>query len=494
MEKEEIGGVRTALFWSFIQQGSQQGLRFGLTIVMVRLLTPEDYGLLGMIIIFTALSKTLSDAGFSSALVQAKDISEADCNTAFYTNLGIALLLYGALFVGAPAIAEFYDQPVLKSLVRFTGLGIVVSALSAVQAALYTRKLDFRTPTRMSLAAMVCGGAAGIYAAFAGLGVWSLAIQALTTTTVKCVLFWYRGSFRPQFTYSRASFAKLFSFGSRVSVMSVLETVFTNLHQVVIGKLFAPALLGLYGRGKSLVDLGTMNVVQPVNLVIYPAMSRVQDDKGEIRSLHVRSLGLLGFAVTPTMVFLATAAEPIVDVLLTHKWIDCVPYLRLFCCVGALIPLRKACSTVLKATDQLNDALRLQLLSRSGSILAITATFSYGIEAMIVGEAINLAVFSGLYFRQVSIRTEATMVVQARAFLSSALPSALAGGVTLALHTLVAWPHQIVTCVALALTFGTTYLLLSHLVRSPAYEDARSVVFGLLRSRGNGVRQANGAA
>ncbi len=436
VEKKKTG-IKNALAWSFLQRCSQQGLRFFLTLIMVRLLTPDDYGLLGMVIIFGALSKKLVDAGFSSALVQKKDITDADCQTAFYTNLAFSLVIYVALFCGAPYIAEFYSQPILTSLVRFTGLGVITGALSAIQAVLYTRNLDFKTPTRLSVISMVVGGVTGITCAWYGLGVWSLAIQAFVTGTLKCAMFWALGNFRPRLVYSMDSLSKLFSFGSRVSFLSIVETSFQHLHEVVIGRMFAPAVLGLYGRGKSLMDFGMMNVVQPLNLVIYPAMSRVQESARDLTNLHLRALRLLGFLITPTMVFLACAAPSLVEALLTAKWLGCVPYLRMMCMIGALVPLRKACTTALKATNNLNDAIRLQLMSRATSLAVLAVSHRFGILAMIFGEAMTLAVFSLVYFRKVAARTETTVREQVTAICSCVIPAALAALVVLGVQSYV---------------------------------------------------------
>ena len=475
-------GVKNALVWSFMQRGSQQGLKFLLTLIMVRLLTPEDYGLLGMVIIFGALSNKLVDAGFSSALVQKKDITDADCQTAFYTNLAFSLVIYAVLFFGAPYIAEFYSQPVLTSLVRFTGLGVITGALSAIQAILYTRNLDFKTPTRLSVVSMVVGGVTGIICAWRGLGVWSLAIQAFVTGTLKCAMFWALGNFRPKLVYSMDSLSKLFSFGSRVSFLSIVETAFLHLHEVVIGRMFAPAVLGLYGRGKSLMDFGMMNVVQPLNLVIYPAMSRVQDSARELAVLHLRSLKLLGFMITPTMVFLACSAPSLVEALLTAKWLGCVPYLRMMCLVGALVPLRKACTTALKATNNLNDAIRLQLMSRATSLAVLSMSYRFGIVAMIFGEALTLAVFSWVYFRKVAARTETTVLEQVKATCSCVIPAAAAAAAVLCMQPFID-TNPYVELFAFLAVGATVYLGICHLMGNESMAQAVSFAQDLLMKK-----------
>ncbi len=470
---ERKTGVKNALAWSFLQRGSQQGLRFFLTLIMVRLLTPADYGLLGMVIIFGALSKKLVDAGFSSALVQKKDITDADCQTAFYTNLAFSVMIYAALFFGAPYIAEFYSQPVLTSLVRFTGLGVITGALAAIQAILYTRNLDFKTPTRLSVISMLLGGVAGITCAWQGLGVWSLAIQAFVTNTLKCVMFWTLGNFRPKLVYSMDSLSKLFSFGSRVSFLSIVETAFLHLHEVVIGRMFAPTVLGLYGRGKSLMDFGMMNVVQPINLVIYPAMSRVQDSGQELTTLHLRALKLLGFLITPTMVFLACSAPSLVEVLLTAKWLGCVPYLQMMCLVGALVPLRKACTTVLKATNNLNDAIRLQLMSRVTSLAVLGISYGFGVVAMIFGEAMTLAVFSLIYFQKVAARTEAGVLEQVKATCSCVVPATVAAVAVLAMQSYIN-TNPYIELLAFLAVGATAYIAVCHWMGNESLAQAIS--------------------
>jgi teichuronic acid exporter len=291
--------------WSAVERFSAQGVQFVLGLILARLLTPEDYGLIGMLAIFLAVSQTFIDSGFSTALVQKKNRDELDYSTTFYFNIVVALVFYALLFFTAPLIADFYDEPLLQSLTRVVGLTIIINSLGVVQRAKFTINVDFKTQTKASLSSIIISGLVGIYLAYTGFGVWALVVQNLMRRTINVLVLWVISKWHPHKGFSWERFRGLFSFGSKLLLSGLLDTVFQNIYTIVIGKVFSAHTLGFFTRAKQFAAFPSSNITGVIGRVTFPVLSQLQDDDAKLRSAYTKIIKISALIIFPLMMGLA---------------------------------------------------------------------------------------------------------------------------------------------------------------------------------------------
>lgn len=389
-----------ALFWSFLERFGQQGIQFIIGIILARLLLPEQFGLIAMLMIFMAIAQSFIDSGFGYALIQKQDTTHIDECSIFYFNILVGFLAAGLLCLTAPWIAGFYNQPLLVPLTYALSLNMIINAFGSVQATLLTKKIDFKTQLKVSVIATVISGTIGITMAFNGFGVWSLVAQSLSSNLFRTVLLWFFNTWRPSLAFSFVSLRGMFTFGSRLLASGLLDTVFRNIYIVVIGKLFSPADLGFYTRATGLQEPPVSNISNIVGRVTFPVFSSVQDDKPRLKRGVRKALTMLVMINFPMMIGLAIVAKPLVLLLLTEKWTPCIPYLQLLCVVGMLYPLHVINLNVLLAQGRSDLFFRLEILKKILVVIAITLTYRWGIIAMIYGQIVTscLAYFLNAYY------------------------------------------------------------------------------------------------
>ena len=326
--------------WSAIDNVAQMGVTFLVSIVLARLLSPDDYGLLGLITIVTAVCTTLVNGGFTTALIRKKDITEDDYNTAFSVNLALSLLLYAIVYASSPFIADFFKREELVSLTRVASLGLIAGALSLVPQTRLTKRIDFKAQTKITLIASVTSGVLGIAMALLGFGVWSLVAQTLSNQVLRTILLWVIDRWIPKFRFSKASFQELFGFGWKMMLSGLLDTVWKELYQVVVGKFYSPATLGQYTRGKQFSQLLSVNLNNVIQRVTFPVLSNIQDDKERMVSAYRRMIKVTMFVAAVGMLFLGAIAEPLIYCLIGPKWHDAAIYLPLICISSSSYPLQ----------------------------------------------------------------------------------------------------------------------------------------------------------
>jgi teichuronic acid exporter len=382
LKKKAINGI----LWSAIERFSVQGLRFIVGIILARLLLPYDYGLIGMIAIFLAISQTFVDSGFSNALIQKKNRNETDYSTVFYFNIVIGLFFYFILFLCAPLIANFYNSPELTSIIRFVGITVFISSLSIVQQAKLTIALDFETQAKASLYSVIIGGVIGVALAYEGYGVWALVVQSIVQSGMNTLFLWLFSKWIPKGVFSIASFKQLFSFGSKLLVAGLLNTIFKNIYFLVIGKLFSASQLGFYTRALEFQKFPSENVTGIIHRVTFPVLSSVQDDKKRLEIIFRKFIRLSAFVIFPMMIGLAVVAEPLISLILTEKWMSVVPLLQLLCISGMLYPLHAININILNVKGRSDLVLKLEVIKKIIIVIAILITFSFGIKALIIGQ------------------------------------------------------------------------------------------------------------
>ncbi|HEU5123466.1 MAG TPA: MOP flippase family protein [Verrucomicrobiae bacterium] len=375
-----------ALSWSLVQELSQRGLQFVIGIVLARLLGPKEFGMLAMLTIFIAVSQALVDSGFGSALIQRKNPTQADESSVFYFNIFLGFLMAGLLCLAAPWISQFYNQPQLTSLVRVLSVVLIINSISVVQNALMVRRLDFKRQAMVSVASMSVSGVAALIMAWRGFGVWSLVGQQVTASIVRTAMLWRINTWRPGWIFSWKSLRELFGFGSGMMASALTNRIFDNLTSLVIGKAFSAAMLGYYSRAVTLQDTVSQSLANVANRVTFPVFSQLQNDPERMKRGLRKAMTTLAFVQFPMLIGLAAVAKPLILFLLTEKWAPSIPYLQLLCFAGLLYPMHLLNLNVLTAMGRSDLYFRLGIVKRVLQVVAIVATFPFGVLAMVVGQ------------------------------------------------------------------------------------------------------------
>jgi len=390
LKSKTIHGV----FWSLLERGGQQGIQLVISIILARLLLPGQFGLIAMLTIFMAIAQTFINSGFGQALIQKKDATHIDECSIFYFNILMSFLAAGLLCLAAPWIADFYNQPMLTPLTRALSLNLIINAFGLVQITLLVKRVDFKTQLKVSMIATALSGTIGVTMAFNGFGVWSLVAQSLSSNLFRTALLWLFHRWRPAWAFSYASLRIMFAFGSKLLCASLIHTIFDNMYLIVIGKVFSAGDLGFYSRAKRLQQLPVMNLSGPVGRVTFPIFSSVQDEKPRLKRGVRKALTTLAMINFPVMIGLAVVAKPLILLLLTEKWLPCVPYLQLLCVVGLLYPLHFINVNVLLAQGRSDLNLRINIIKNTMRIVALGITLRWGIDAIIYGQiAVSLLAY-----------------------------------------------------------------------------------------------------
>jgi len=358
--------------WSAIDNVVQTGVTFVVSIVLARLLTPDDYGLIGIIAIFTTVCTALINGGFTTALIRKKDATDDDYNTAFIVNLVVSLVLYAIIFLSSPLIADFFGREELLALTRVSSLGIIIGALALVQQTRLTKRIDFKSQTKITLIASVSSGIVGIVLAVLGFGVWSLVAQQLMSHCLRTVLLWFVNKWIPSLRFSSKSFHELFGFGWKMMVSSVIDTVWKELYQVVVGKFYSPATLGQYTRSKQFSKLFSSNLTSVIQRVTYPVLSNIQDDKERMVAAYRKIIKTTMFVTAISMIFVGAISEPLLYCLIGPKWHDAATYLPLICISGSLYPLHAINLNMLQVQGRSDLFLGLEIVKK---IIALAPLF-----------------------------------------------------------------------------------------------------------------------
>ena len=388
------------VIWSAVERYSVQGVQFLLQLVIARLLTPHDYGLIGMLAIFMALSQVFIDGGFSNALIQKKDRNEDDYCTVFYINLGISIFIYILLFICAPFIALFYNQPLLTLITRIYSLNLIINSLVAVNKVKLVVAIDFKTQSKISLGAAVSSGVVGIACAYYGMGVWALVVQMLLNSLLNVFLSFYYVRWIPQLLFSLVSFHKLFKFGSKLLMASIISSIYSNVYNLVIGKQFSSATLGLYTRANQFASFAGTNVSGILQRVSFPILSEIQDDNERLVSAYKRYIKVSTWATFPIILGLCGVAKPMVIVLLTEKWAACVPYLQILCLAVLWDCITLVNLNLLYVKGQSGWVLKLEIIKKTIAFTILVFSMFYDMYIICIGQALYsiIALYLNTYY------------------------------------------------------------------------------------------------
>ena len=391
LKKKTVKG----LGWSALDNVARYGIQFAIGIVLARLLSPDDYGLLGLVGIFTVVCTAFVNGGFTTALIRKKDATDDDYNTVFICNLGMSLLLYAVTFLCAPLIANFFERQELTALVRVSSLGLIVGALGMVQQTRLTKRIDFKTQTKITLVASVVSGIVGIGMALTGFGVWALVWQQLVSQAITTLLLYVYNRWLPRLSFSAESFHDLFGFGWKMMVSILLDAVWKELTQVVVGKFYSPATLGQYTRAKHYAKLLSSNLTSVVERVTYPVLSSIQDDKQRMVSAYRRIIRTSMFITTVALFSLAAVSEPLIYCMIGPKWHEASTYLPLICITFSLYPLHAINLNMLQVQGRSDLFLGLEVIKRIISLAPLFVGAFVGIMPMLY---VNMVVGIIAYF------------------------------------------------------------------------------------------------
>ena len=377
------------LGWSTADILLNHGITFIVGIVLARLLSPNEYGLIGLITIFITLFNAIIDSGFSNAIIRKKDATSDDYNTMFIVNIVTSIFLYGVLFFSAPLIANFFERPELMALSRVMGVVLIINALTITQNTILTKRIDFKSKTKASLVASVSGGVIGIVMAYMGYGVWALVWQQISKQGIYTIFLWKFNKWWPTLKFSVNSFNYMWGFGSKLLASTILDTTWNQLYQVVVGKYYSPATLGQYSRSKEYASLFSTNLQTVIGRVSYPVLAEVQDNKERMCSIYRRIIRLTMFVTVICMISLGAISEPLIYSLIGSKWDMAANFLPLICISMSLYPLHAINLNMLKVQGRSDLFLKLEIVKKMIAIGPICLGVFVGIYWMIAGSIIT---------------------------------------------------------------------------------------------------------
>lgn len=384
-DKQIKAKVISSLFWKFMERLGTQGIQFMVQIALARLILPEEYGTIALIAIFISFANVFVQYGFNTALIQKKETSETDFSSVFFLSLAVAGLFYIILFFSAPLIADFFENKMLIPLLRVLSITLFLGGLNSIQNAVVARKLEFKKLFYSSLGAVVVSGIVGIAMAYNGFGAWALVAQQLSNQLIVASILWFTVKWRPGFLFSLESIKGLFSFGWKLLVSALINMLYTNVQSLFIAKLYNPAMLGYFNRGQQFPSLIVSNINGSIQSVMFPALALRQDNIHRVKEMVRRAIVTSAFFIFPMMVGLAVIAEPLVKILLTDKWLPCVPFLQLSCAAYALLPIHTANLQAINALGRSDIFLKLEIVKNVVSLTILGITLFYGIYAIAAG-------------------------------------------------------------------------------------------------------------
>lgn len=379
LKQKAITGVK----WTFLDQAGSLGISFLVGIVLARLLQPSEYGLLGMVTVFTAIATVFTDSGFGQAMVRKTDLTEEDKLTAFWFSCGMGILVYISLFISAPWVSVFYKEPQLTDILRITSIPILFSGLLTIPNMIFTREINFKVTTKISFSRAILSGVIGIYMAIMGYGVWALIVQGLVSYTIGVIMFNYYCRWKIKFIFKKNSFHYLWGFGSKMLASNLINTAYSNLYQIIIGKFYSSTDLGQYQRGQSYSGLFSNTLTQVVQRVSFPTLSKMQDDTERLKYGYRKIIKMSMLVSCLGSMALAAMAKPLIAILIGEKWLPAAEYLQIICLGALLYPVHAINLNVLTVMGRSDLFLKLEIIKKIIGTVPIVIGIFLGIKVML---------------------------------------------------------------------------------------------------------------
>ena len=396
MKKQEMNNrkVLSNLFWRFSERTAAQGVSFIVSIVLARLLTPEDYGLIGLITVFISIATIFVSSGFGNALIQKENTTQTDFSSVFYFGILMGIIMYIILFFTAPFIADFYNEPLLILVIRVLSLSLIIAGINSVQQAYVSKTMQFKRFFYSTIIGTVISAIIGIYMAYKGFGVWALIAQNLSNQIIDTCVLWFTVKWRPTFEFSFSEMKKMFDYGWKLLFSSLLDTVYNNLYSLVIGKFYSAKDLGYYNRGRNIPNMVITNINGSIQSVIFPALSNCQGDKVRLKAMVRRSIMTSTYLIMPAMIGLAAVAEPLTILLLTEKWLPSVPFMQFSCFILAFWPIHTANLQAINAVGRSDIFLKLEIIKKIIGFTIMVVSIPFGLYLMMIGNCFSAVVSS----------------------------------------------------------------------------------------------------
>ncbi len=471
----------SGLMWRFFERCGAQGVNLLVQIILARLLLPEMFGTIALVTVFTNILQIFIDSGMANALIQKKNADDVDFSSVFYFNIALSVILYLGMFIASPFIADFFKDGQLTSVVRVMSISLIIGGIKNVQQAYVSRNMMFKKFFFSTLIGTIVAAVVGVVMAYKGFGVWALVAQDLTNKTIDTFVLWFTVKWRPKILFSWKRLKGLINYGWKLLASGLIDTVYNNVRQLIIGKMYKPASLGFYNRGQQFPDTIINNINTSIDSVIFPAMSSEQDDKVRLKALTRRSIKTSSYIIWPMMVGLATIATPLICFLLTEKWLGAVPYLRLFCLINAFQPIHTSNLNAIKALGRSGLFLKLEIIKKAIGIISILITMWYGPLAIVYGllvtsiisQAINAwpnkKLLNYSYWEQIK----------------DILPYIVMSGVMAIAIYFIAFiniPRIIVLCVQVAVGVAV-YIAMSKLFKIDSYDYIKDIVKNIIKRK-----------
>ena len=444
------------VIWSAVERFSTQGVQFVFSILLARLLTPNDYGMIAMLTIFLAICQTFIDSGFANAVIRKIDRNEKDMATMFFFNIGMSLVCYAIIYFAAPFIASFYKMDELTLILRILALRLIIQSFATIQATNLTIKIDFKKQAKISLSAAILSGIVGIGFAYKGYGVWALVIQSLFSSTFSSILYWVVVRWHPQCFFNKESFKSLFSYGSKLLISGLLDTIYNNLYPLVIGKFYTPAQLGAFAKADHFSQFPSQNVMRILHRVSFPVLSTLQNDPQRMRSCFLKFINYSALIIFPLMLGLLALSKPMTLLFLTERWSEMIPLLQILCVAMMWYPVHAINLNVLQVLGRSDLFLKLEIIKKILGLTTLLITLPISITAMCVGQIVNsiLCLFINTYYSRKFIN--AGIVEQMKFLFPTLLNSATMAAIILAINSLLPQDKYALQ-IGIGLTVGTLY-------------------------------------
>lgn len=368
--------------WRFAERCGAQLVTFVVSIVLARLLDPTVYGTVALVTVFTTILQVFVDSGLGTALIQKKDADELDFSSVFYFNFTVCLILYMGMFIAAPFIARFYNDVTLTSVVRVISLTIVISGVKGIQQAYVSKNMLFKRFFFSTIGGTIVSAIIGIIMAYMGFGVWALVVQQLSNTAVDTLILWLTVKWRPKKIFSWKRLKELLSFGWKLLCSTLIDTVYNNVRSLIIGKMYSPSDLAFYNQGEKFPKMIVTNINSSIDSVLLPAMSSAQDNKDRVKNMTRRAIKTSTYIMAPLMMGLAFCSTTIVELILTSKWVGCVPFLRIFCITYMFYPIHTANLNAINSLGRSDLFLKLEVIKKIVGIILLLSTMWFGVMAM----------------------------------------------------------------------------------------------------------------
>lgn len=385
LKKQTFNGV----IWRILETGGTQMIQMVISIVLARLIMPEQFAAIAMLSIFLAIANLFINSGFSTALMRKNDRTQVDCSTVFYFNIVISVVSYLILYLIAPYVAIFYDLPELKSILRVTSVSLIIGSTAGVHRTLFSARMDFKSLAKYNIAALIISGCVGMYLAYKGFQVWALVVQSIVSTVVNTLFIWFASPWRPTWQFSWVSLKEFFGFGSKLLASGLLDTVYTNMYSVVIGKFFPHSDLAFYNRASGLKSLASSTPTSVLQSVTFPALCQLQGNDDTLRSAYRRMLRVSAFVIFPLCLGIGGVSFPLINVLYTDVWIYAATLLQIIVFAGMWYPIHAINLNLLQVKGRSDLFFRLEVIKKILGVIMLCITVPLGLETMCYGNIVN---------------------------------------------------------------------------------------------------------